>query len=195
MMRGRNFAWIGVFAALLTLLASPAAAIPIFFFHEGNGSGTLNGVPFGPSDFEITSVADTLNRQSFGGGFFIDHTTSTIAIGGVGVFQVLTPTRTFNNQSGSIVGYSRAGAGGLDLFNGPTHASFATWDMLSSIGPIAGNGSLLQWTSSPVITSGGVLEFNSAPTFAVFEAIIPEPTTLAMAIGAMVPTALRRRKR
>ena len=196
-MRTRN---VGVaawgFALVLAVVAAPAVSVPITFVHEGRGSGTLNGVPFAASDFVITSVTDTLNRQSFSGGFFIDHLTSSIAINGVATVSVVTPTRTFNSQAGNLVGYSRASINGLDLFNGPSAPDFAAWDMTTSIGPISGTGGLLQWSSTPqIVTSSGILIFDSASSPAVFTAIIPEPSALALSALAIAPAALRRRRR
>jgi hypothetical protein len=48
----------------------------------------------------------------------------------------------------------------MRLYNGPTDAAFATWNMLSSIGPIGGTGKFFQWSGDPfplVNTSAGVL--------------------------------------
>ena len=41
------------------------------------------------------------------------------------------------NNALRLVGFSRATIQGIDLFNGPTDAVFADWDMLSFLGPIA----------------------------------------------------------
>jgi hypothetical protein len=69
---------------------------PIEFVYTGVGSGALNGVPFAASNFTITEFADTSNRQSctFGLCTFIDDTSATITISGLGTFHFLTPTRT-----------------------------------------------------------------------------------------------------
>jgi hypothetical protein len=103
---------------------------------------------------------------------------------------------------GQIVGYSRAGDFGADLFNGPVDSAFATWDMLTSIGPITGSGSLIQWDSEPVVTSGGILAFNTASTSATFEAsvgalAIPEPETYALMMAGLglLGFVARRKKR
>jgi PEP-CTERM motif len=183
---------LGLFVAAL------AQAAPITFIHTGLGSGTLAGNPFAGAAFTITSTGDTDDRVAFASGFFIDHLTSTIDIAGIGVLTFITGTRTFVNNSGDIVGFSRAGLGGVDLYNGPQNVVFDTWDMLTSIGPIAGAIGLLQWGNSPVNTSGGVLFFESGPSSGFFQAIVgnqvPEPGTLALAGIAILALSLARRR-
>ena len=151
-----------------------ASAGTIVFTHESSGSGTLNGLPFSARAFTIVASADTTNRQSLvdDGVFFIDHTSATIQIAGLGTFDILSPTRTFVNQGIALAGFSRAGSSGTDLLNGPVDNLFASWDMLSSIGPLAGEGNLVQWENPPVNTSAGRLVFDSQRTSVRFTATI-----------------------
>src|SRR5688572_22144915 len=147
----------------LVAFATNSFGALITFTHTGTGTGTLGGVCFGPAAFSITGVGNTDARQSFTGGFFIDHTSASIAIAGLGTLDFVTGTRTFFNDSTNTPGFSRgSGVGGADLYNGPTTVLLDGWDMLTSVGPFAGTMNLLQWSSSPVNTSGGVLVFNSA---------------------------------
>jgi hypothetical protein len=166
-------------AGLIGLAASAVSASPITMIHDGSGSGTIDGVSF-------TSV-------NFGSGWFIDHTSASINIAGVGTFDFITPTRTFVNNNIPLVGFSRAGISGSDLFNGPGNAEFASWDMTTSIGPLSGGGNLIQWGSEDVMTSGGVLFFADGFTDAQFTAIVPAPASLAL-IGLAGITATRRRR-
>lgn len=144
----------------------------ILFVHDGTASGAIAGKPFSSTSFRITAIGETISRQSFQGGFFIDHISASISISGVGDFQFVTPTRTFVNQQLFLVGFSRAGILGADLFNGPTNGSFGTWDMRSSIGTITGNANVLQWDFADVLTSGGVLRLNPGFTPASFNATV-----------------------
>ena len=180
------------------VVAATVQAVPITFIHTGLAAGTLDGNPFAAAAFTITSTGDTDDRQDIpGGGFFIDHLTSTIDIDGVGLLTFTTATRTFVN--GNIVGFSRAGVGGADLYNGPVDAIFSAWDMLSSIGPVAGVIGLLQWGFTPVNTSAGVLFFPNIASSGFFQAIVgqqvPEPGTLVLAGIALVAASIARRRR
>ena len=183
---------------LLLATAAGASATPISYTDTGFGSGTLNGVAFGgaaPLAFTITALGDTANRLSCGGACLSnDNTSASITITGLGTFAFVTPTRFFANVG--IVGFSRAGVGGADLFDGP---NIPAWDMLTSLGPIAGTGTLLQWGNAPVVTSGGTLVFNNGSSAATFTATVgpqstvPEPATLLLLGSGLVATSLRQR--
>ncbi len=188
---GRAWAWAGLIGLLA---ATPGAAAAIITFeHAASASGTLDGKPFPMADFTITATGDTANRQPISDGWYIDHTAASIFIAGIGKLDLLTPTRTFVSHAGQLVGFSRAGADGNDLVNGPQDAAFGTWDMLTSIGPIKGQGGVLQWSLDPKIdTSGGILILDDGVTNVTFTAIVPEPGTAGLvAAGLMM---LRRRR-
>ncbi|MBL8745409.1 MAG: hypothetical protein JNK58_03530 [Phycisphaerae bacterium] len=188
----------GVAACAVLASAAGADAAMITFVHEGMGGGVVGNTVFGataPVPFVITAVGDTDNLDtSLGFARFINHDSAVIDIFGVGTFTFTSPTRTFVNVNG-IVGFSRAGASGLDLFNGPQTAELGAWDMLSSIGPVSGDGALSQWGALPIIeTDAGVIEFFGASSPATFTAfVVPTPAGLALCgIGALV--AARRRR-
>lgn len=180
----------------IACLAGGAHAAPITFIHTSHGSGTIGGVPFGDAPFTITATADTANRQSFSGAYYINHVTASIDIVGVGVYTFITATRTFVFNAGNAAGFSRSGPIGADLVTSGGDPSLGTWDMLSSIGPVPGPGELLQWGSSPTInTSGGTLFFNPDENpGGTFQAIVvPGPASIgALGFTGLVITRRRR---
>lgn len=188
--------------AVVLVSAVTASAAPIVYTHTGFGSGTIGQVFFGavaPVPFTFTATGDTDNIASCGGTcIYSDNLTASVTIGALGTFQILTPTRYFYNTATGTVGLSRAGDSGADLFNGPFVPG---WDLETSVGPIAGNGQLLQWDINPLIdTTGGVLLFNDGGTEAVFTAVvgdqpIPEPSTMLLLGVGLVAAARRLRPR
>ena len=186
-----------VIAAIGAALFAAAHAAPVTFIHEGSGRGTIDGVTFSAL-FTITAMADTNNIEVAGGVSSLDHDSASIDIDGVGVFEFITATRTFVNSPLGLVGFSRGSLSGSDLFNGPDGAAFSTYDLTLSIGPIPGAGQLLQWTSSSVITSGGVLIFDDFVTDAQFTATVgevPLPGAAVFFAPALAGFVAWRRKR
>jgi len=187
----------GIALAGATLSAS---ASPIQFIFTGTGSGSLDGIAFNDVAFVFTELTDTANAQSCGGTCtFIDSIAAQVSLTGIGNYNFLSSTRTFDNSG--FVGFSRSGVSGADLFNvfnvGPSY------NMASPIGPVSGTATLLQWTNSPVTTTGGTLVFNSASTSGTFQAVttvstVPEPETFAMllaGLGLMGTIAHRRKQK
>jgi hypothetical protein len=187
-----------VFAAIASVAftAAAAQAVGITFIHTGTGTGRIGNTPFENAQFTITSVADTNDRTSFNGGFSLVHQSSQISIADIGVFTITTGTRTFVNNTASggqgLVGFSRQS--GIDLFNGPSGSGLDTWDLITNIGPISGNGRLIQWFSEDVNTNAGILVFdNNNNVSASFQAIIPAPGAVAL-LGMSGLLAARRRR-
>jgi hypothetical protein len=188
-------------AALLlsvTALAANSFGALITFTYTGTGAGSLNGVPFASSAFTITAVGDTDNRQSYSSGYFINHDSASITITGLGTFGFIPATDTFVNNDVNTPGFSRVTGGG-DLYNGPTALPFGSWDMLSSIGPIGGTMTLLQWGNG-VATTGGLLDFADANTQGTFAAVVgaasvPDASSTLVLLGcALAALAGVRRK-
>lgn len=184
---------------LALFVAASAHAENITFIYTGVGEGRLNNVPFSLSDFTITAQADTSARESFGAGFSIKHAAVTISIAGLGNAIPLVNTRTLVNNTSDLgagtVAFARTPIDGDLLFVGPSGGGLGTWDMTTSIGPIAGPGQLLEWAfGTAFVTDRGVLFFQSAfdvPT--TFQAIVPAPSAAALlGMGGML--AARRRR-
>jgi hypothetical protein len=160
---------LAVIGCAVAFSASSASAASILFIHEASGSGSLAGVPFDTSDFTIRAAGDLSNRVAVPGPnvYYIDHDAVTIEIDGLGTLTLLDDTRTFVANDHSVVGFSRAGEGGSDLFDGPFNPSFATWDMLSSIGPVSGLGGAMQWGSG-ILTDQGLLVLDDSWHFGAY---------------------------
>jgi len=183
----------------LAVLSIPAFAAPITITFQGHGSGSLNGVVFGDEAFTITENADTANIVQIGlGVFYLDSSSASINIEGVGDFSFISGTRTW--YGGSVVGFSRSGADGVNLFNSygtlpPSDSPLFGWNIQTTIGPLVSLGQLYQWSFLPVNTSGGPLFFNDGDSEMIFQATVetsnvPEPTSLSLAVSGLAFVSL-----
>ncbi len=176
----------------LTVVCS---AKPATFIYSGIASGRVGAQDFTNTAYVITGVADTDN-VSFDGFdvYSVDHTSTAVELAGIGTYTLLSPTRTFA-ASNAIVGLSRAYPSGLDLIGGPISSAFAGWQMKTSIGPVTGFGTILQWANGDINTDSGVLFFeNHNSGTHTFQAIVtPEPSSICLCIGSIVLLGIRRR--
>lgn len=166
------------------------------FEHSSIGSGSLNGVAFGPSAFTFTAICDTENRQPFTNvsslGYTMSATNVYVTIAGRGTVELFGSYREFVNNSYQVAGLSYGW--GTDIFDGPQSSALLNWDMLTDIGPLS--GSYTFWGGLyPVDTSGGQLGFFSVLYTPVTYKVTTIPTpAVGAALVYVVPTLVLRRR-
>ena len=173
-------------------------AAPIVFIYTGSGSGSIGETSFINSNFTITQESDTNEIQSCedeDNCIVLESTSANILLDGIGSFEFITGTRTFEN--GGYVGFSRAPIFGLDLYS--PFALSETYNLSTPIGPIHGMPTLGQWDTTDVLTDGGVLSFNmSVGNYGTFEAVspsaIPLPAGIYLFLSGLIGLVLIRNK-
>jgi hypothetical protein len=179
--------------ALSMGMATQATAALITFEHEATGSitGTLDGVPFSTNSVRLVGIGETEDVVHFGSVFVGWHTSAFVEIAGLGTFDFITATGSGVNNSSLLVQFIKAPLG-QSLTSGPVDPGFADWDMQTSIGPITGDGSLLQWGFTNMQVTDGPLIFDDGPVVITFTATVPAPSALTLFLAA---GALGRRRR
>ena len=191
---GRIFAFCA-FAAF----ANPVFSAPITYSYAGTGTGILGTQAFNNAAFIITAQADTANITSWiyaGGAPQNTHLSTTIAITGLGLFDVTTPSHTWlaQNCCGGIGANMIRNWITLDV---PAFIAIG-YGLDTALGPIVDNSPDHVNYFVGVNTSGGILNFNSANsvTFTASLASVPEPGTLSVVgIGIVGLFLFRTRRR
>jgi len=175
----RTLLLTSIFLISTPWLSPTSYADVITFMHSGSSaSGSLDGTPFANADFIITAFGDTDNlTSSLPTQLVILHDSASIEIVGVGIFDIVSSTRTYYIDDRDIAGLAKPPVNGGNLFESSSAPALYGWDMLTSIGPIHVQHSLLGWSFIEVITSGGRLEFNDATVEGTSQAtvVVPEP--------------------
>jgi hypothetical protein len=182
----KRFAFFAVVVGLCgCALAGTGRAESITYTLQFTAAGSLGS--FANAQVTFTGKGDTANVMNFGGVFFaIDVTTATVTVAGLGT-ATFTDSISINNfQSAGFVGWNDNLVGDMgDVINGV----FATYDLKTSIGPVAGSVSAGTFVAPPFSypTSLGSLTFTSFGDTGTFTATaIPEPASLTLlGIGAV----------
>ena len=172
---------MGLAVVVATSFPGNAPAAPVTFTYTGTGSGEIGATPFTNQSFTITAVGDTANCYSWGSGsssgYTTPHESASISIGSLGTYTFISATDTFVNNGTEVCGFQWAPSPYTDFYYSPATSAWQSWNMLSSIGPVTGTAQLLQWNLQAVMTSGGILEFNSAYCPGSFQATVaPQPS-------------------
>ncbi len=162
----------GIFTA-----ASPSFGAPITYTMEATASGSLDGITFTDATVFLLMNNNTTNVTTSGPGDFENSGTATVRVGGGPTVTFTDPIQVISDQSTPGVGFEDLSVD--DILDGVS-ASFATYDLTTSIGPIVGS-SLFNAGSSYATTGGAfVLTTVGDATFSAATTAIPEPSSWAM---------------
>jgi hypothetical protein len=186
-----------VFCALAAI-AVPVFGGPITYTYDGSGAGTLNGQQFNGA-FTFTAQADTSNITPWadaGGGPQNTHLSATLAIAGLGVFDVLTPSHTWLAQN-CCGGLGANLSSNWITLSTPAFVSVG-YGLDTSFGPIVNTAPSNVNQFNGVSTSGGILNFQSIETVTFTASTgpgVPEPGTLSVFVGGLGLILFRVRSR
>ena len=163
--------------ASIFVAASPSFGALITYTEQATASGSLDGILFTNATVVLTMTNNTTNVTG-GPSFFENVGTTTVSVGGGSAVTFSDPIQVFSNQSSTAVGFEDLSS---DDILDSVSASFASYDLKTSIGPIVGSSEFDPSSSFP--TTGGAFVLTSvgeSATFTSATSAIPEPSTWAM---------------
>jgi PEP-CTERM motif len=169
--------------ASIFMAASPSFGAQVTYTIEATASGSLGGIAFTDVTVVLMMNNNTTNVTNSAPGDFGNVGTATVSVGGGPAVTFTDSIQVFSTQSVTTVGFDDLSVGDdiLDDFS----ASFATYDLTTSIGPVVGSSEINPESSFAttggvlVLTTAGDATFTGAAPTGVGSAI-PEPSSWAM---------------
>lgn len=164
--------------------ATPSLAVPVTYIEQAIATGSLGGVAFTDANVVLTMNNDTTNVIG-GPTLFENLGTVTVSVNGGTAVTFTDSTEVFSAQAPSpaTVGFADL-TRSLDILDDAS-ASFATYGLITSTGPISGAAFLSATKSFP--TSGGafILTSVAGPTsiFSATTVAVPAPGGLPVVLA------------
>jgi hypothetical protein len=173
-------------------LAGRASAGPITFTETFTGTGALGGNAYTNALVTLTLVGDTSNV--LGADIFTLAGLGSVEVSGLGVATLTGDIRAVANQPSSRAGISDFAVGRAILFT--DNPAFATYDLMSPIGPLTGPPAFNSGFTFATNVAGGFRIDTVAGGGSTFAARVPEPSTSSLAlIGAGLLGLIRKGRR
>jgi hypothetical protein len=180
---------------LVLIVSGLGFADPIIFTIQGDGAGTVGSTAFNDAAFTFTVTTDTSLVTNFTlgdgqTGFEAPFVSGAgISIGGIGSGTFTDTESIYDNNTLHSVGITDAVY--ADLLDGH-NASFQTYDLQSSIGPLPLDADTIALQFLNIPTSLGSVTFTAATSVLFTATTVPEPGTLVLgAAGALLLAGIK----